>query len=438
MPVFMRRLLPLLPVALGLFVIAGLVIWFLFSGGVPAQISIATGEPHGLYARFGDAFAKSHRPQEVEVVTTAGSVANRELLLSEEVDLALVQAGSVSLNGISVIAPVHHDIVFFIVRKDAEIETLGDLGGKQIILGKEGSGMRASALQVLEHYGLVERVEDQKGLSFTDIVSHPEIAATIVTTGYNNAALRKLLANPDFELWSINAPAIARERPFFHEISIPRGFFSESPVVPSEDVSSVATTALLVAREDAPSQLVTDTLDTLYKQDFQAEFPQLISHDEAALLSPLRLHRIARQYFDPFDHVGFLASVMESIAATKEILVAIIAAIALAWGGLSRLNKRAQQKLAKIQKERLDALLERTFIIERHQRDEKDAERLQKLLDQVTDIKLRALEELTHEDLRADQCFSIFLMQCANVINKIQMKQLHYQNNANSDELVTD
>ncbi|MEM7393105.1 MAG: hypothetical protein AAF492_12240, partial [Verrucomicrobiota bacterium] len=43
-------------------------------------------------------------------------------------------------------------------------------------------------------------------------------------------------------------------------------------------------------------------------------------------------------------------------------------------------------------------------------------------LDEITEIKLTALHELTDEALRADQTFSIFLMQCANLISKIQMK----------------
>ena len=43
-------------------------------------------------------------------------------------------------------------------------------------------------------------------------------------------------------------------------------------------------------------------------------------------------------------------------------------------------------------------------------------------LDEITGIKIKALEELTHEDLRGDRMFLIFLMQCGNVINKIQAK----------------
>jgi hypothetical protein len=44
------------------------------------------------------------------------------------------------------------------------------------------------------------------------------------------------------------------------------------------------------------------------------------------------------------------------------------------------------------------------------------------MLDKVTRIKLKALEELTHEALRGDRIFLIFITQCANLINKIQAK----------------
>ena len=60
--------------------------------------------------------------------------------------------------------------------------------------------------------------------------------------------------------------------------------------------------------------------------------------------------------------------------------------------------------------------------IERSQMDETNRERLERHLDDVTLIKLEALEELSHEDLRGDRTFLIFLTQCANLIAKLQVK----------------
>jgi hypothetical protein len=85
-----------------------------------------------------------------------------------------------------------------------------------------------------------------------------------------------------------------------------------------------------------------------------------------------------------------------------------------------------REQWVRMQKERLDVLMERTLDIERRQMDATGPQQLQELLDEVTRTKLHALNELTHEDLRADQSFSIFLTQCANLISKIQLKILTY------------
>ena len=78
-----------------------------------------------------------------------------------------------------------------------------------------------------------------------------------------------------------------------------------------------------------------------------------------------------------------------------------------------------------MQKDHLDSFLEKTLEIERAQMDTVNVDELQGFLDQVTEIKLEALTQLTHEELRSDQAFSIFILQCGNLISNIQMKILN-------------
>jgi len=53
-----------------------------------------------------------------------------------------------------------------------------------------------------------------------------------------------------------------------------------------------------------------------------------------------------------------------------------------------------------------------------------DPVRLREFLDEVTRIKLRALQEFTEEELRGDTAFSIFLMQCSSLISRLQLNIL--------------
>jgi hypothetical protein len=113
---------------------------------------------------------------------------------------------------------------------------------------------------------------------------------------------------------------------------------------------------------------------------------------------------------------------MESLAAGKELLFALAAGLYLLWDRYRRIKERERTGEIKVMKERLDAFLSDTVRIERAQMETHDTEKLTEYLDEITRIKLNAIDELTHEDLRGDRMFHIFLVQCANVINKIQAK----------------
>jgi hypothetical protein len=119
-----------------------------------------------------------------------------------------------------------------------------------------------------------------------------------------------------------------------------------------------------------------------------------------------------------------MANVMESLAATKELLFAFGAGAYLLWIRWRRLKEKESQERTSRQKERLDRLLQETLWVEKAQMETDDLKKLAAHLDQVTRIKLKALHEFTEEELRGDQSFSIFLDQCAGLIAKIQLKML--------------
>ncbi|MGI9472019.1 MAG: hypothetical protein ACR2NZ_10825, partial [Rubripirellula sp.] len=71
--------------------------------------------------------------------------------------------------------------------------------------------------------------------------------------------------------------------------------------------------------------------------------------------------------------------------------------------------------------------LMQTLRIEDQQSQTDDVEKLHGYLESVTRIKQQALKELTEEDLRANQEFSIFLDQCSHLIGRMQWKILSQQ-----------
>jgi hypothetical protein len=165
-------------------------------------------------------------------------------------------------------------------------------------------------------------------------------------------------------------------------------------------------------------------LEAIHEESLRLTIPSLISRADAMQYVPTKLYLVAYRYFNPTDDIGHLAAVMESLAATKELMFALGAGLYLLWLRWRQLREREANEAIRRHKDRLDRFLNQTLQIEQAQTKTDDARQLREYLDQVTQIKLRALRELTEEELRGDQAFAIFLAQCANLISKMQFKIL--------------
>ena len=393
---------------------------------LPRELRIATGEEGGLYYQVGNSIERSlgeRTGRSVSVLTTRGTAANFGMLVDGKADLAILQGGAVRLEEVTVVTPVFPELLFVIVRKGQGIETVADLRGRSVAIGKEGSGTRESAVRLLKHFELAPRDVGDSDAYFKLILDDPSIDGAIVTAGIENRDLREVLASREFDLIPIRvAPAIEMVDPYLRNVEIPRGLFVANPPVPAEATPTIATTAFLATRADAPDRLVRSTLACIHEESLRLRIPTLIPREEANKWIVTRLHPVARRYFNPADNIGMLANVMESLAATKELLFALAAGIYVLWVRWRRLKEKEVQKRISIQKERLDKLLLDTLRIEREQMGIHDCGELQSLLEQVTTIKLKALQEFTDEELRGDQSFSIFLEQCGSLVSKIQLK----------------
>ena len=203
--------------------------------------------------------------------------------------------------------------------------------------------------------------------------------------------------------------------------------------MPDEDIATVATTTFLIVRQDASSRLVKAVLEALYQGDLGRRYSDLIPRDEAqTYLHGSAFTRVLEEYFDPYDY-GPVAQAIEFLAATKELIVALGAGVYVLWRVRRDRQVRQRKAAAESYRLRLDKFVDRTVAVESAQIGETNPERLAEHLEKVTRIKLKALDELTDEELRGDRAFSIFLMQCANLISKLQLKII--ANVARSDKV---
>ena len=420
-------------VPLALIVVAvvagGVVAWSASREQLPPEIRIAAGRKDGLYFTFAEQFAKrlqerTGRP--VRVVETAGSEANVGLLHDGGTDLALIQTASLTPEGVAGIAPLFPETLHFIVRKNRNIRSPADLAGKRVALGLKGSGIRQNAAIVLAHYDVpLESLQDAEE-HFAAIATDKGIDAALVTTGWMNPILEQLLRNDELELLGLPDPdGLATRHPWFAPVNIPKGLYHGKKPLPLEPVRSVAVTALLVSRADAPDPLVRHALATLYETNLHASFPALLSAKAAREYDATAMHPGVVKYHDPSAEFRRLSRIMELLSKSKEALFGVGAAAFLVWGWLRSRRERAAAEADELQKRKLDDFIGRTLTVELEQMEVTDPERLRPLLRRVTHIKQEALKELTSEKVRGDQLFAIFLSQCAALSEKIQMRMIY-------------
>lgn len=431
--------------------VVSLATWYGTRDTLPSKIRIGTAVEGGMYHDLGEHLSEllhERTGQAVELPPTLGSKENCKLLCNKDkdkhIDVAIVQAGAVGLNDkevnlddLALVTPLYHDVVVALVRRElladdapgGRVDGILDLAREpklRVIVGEEDSGMYASAHDILEkHYKILDQIVEEK-VHFHEALRDDEAGrydAAIVTTGLEAQNLAEVLATGRYGILPLDARALERRFGHFQDFVIPSHFW---PQQPEEGVPTVATPALVVVRQDASPRLVSSLLDCVNDPTFRRRYPALIRPGEDTGLSFVRLHPEAKRYYDPLHGFSWLANSLESIAAGRELLVAIFAGLVLVWDHRRRKKHHARQDRINAEKARLGDYLERTLRIERRQMNETDPETLGKFLDEVTEIKLRALAELSHEELLDHRAFSIFLMQCANLINKIQMKIMRH------------
>jgi len=382
----------------------------------------------GTYDRFAKAFAPRLEQVlgvRVEIVNTAGASENRERLLRGDLDLALMEFGSESMAGISAVAPIYDELFFLIVRAGSDITDPGELSKRRIAVGESGSGNQIEATRILSFFGAPRDAPNLVSIHFTALETDATIEGAVEVTGMLNPKLNTLMEANRFRLLPIHeAEALALRLPYLAPGTVPRGLFGGNPVIPHEPVPTVGLKTFLAARTKASPRIVNGCLAALYQTDLRFAFPTLIFPEAARQWIAPRWHTTSEAFFRPVGDIDFISNLLQGADAIKELIIAFGAALYLLWSRWQTIKQRAERRLLAQLKERLDGFLRQTMEIEKIQMADASADQLKSWLDEITSVKLQALDELTHDDLRGDRNFSIFLQQCSIVSDKIQRQLL--------------
>jgi TRAP transporter TAXI family solute receptor len=249
--------------------IAGVFTFYHFyRNAIPGTIRIYGGPNGGEYndisAEIGNRISNAHGVEDA-FSRSNGSRANHDAIVAGEVDLAPMQATSIRGDELSVIAPLFNELLYVLVRKESDIQTIQDLKNRRIAIGPSQSGSNATAMLVLKSLNLLEFNEIETG-QWEPLAERttrlPD--AAMICIARNSELISKFRKTGHWRIIPIqNGTQISDRHPTLRfQVIQASEFFDDSSTV--TNIPTIGTTAFLVTSQGAPSKLVRASLEALY------------------------------------------------------------------------------------------------------------------------------------------------------------------------------
>ncbi|MBI2080746.1 MAG: TAXI family TRAP transporter solute-binding subunit [candidate division NC10 bacterium] len=281
-------------------------------------LTIATGSTGGTYYPIGNAIAAilnaGLEGTTARAIPSRGSIENLLWLERGDVELGITQQdvayyafhGQEAFSGrpfgqVRALAALYPEFIQAVVRRDGPVKGIGDLKGRRVALGAQGSGTAFNARQILQTAGVLHEVRAVEA-PFEEAITQLEqgnLDAAFLTAGVPTRVIQTLADRVPIRILPIDGPLreqLMRRYPFFSAVTLPSGSYAAPG-----PVGTVAITALLVCQASIPEETVTQLLRILF-----ANLPYLnrahprgadISLEGATRGLAIPLHPGAAQFF---------------------------------------------------------------------------------------------------------------------------------------------
>lgn len=285
-----------------LLVLVFTVLWILIPPP-PKVIEMATGFPSGLYYQFGERLKKELASDGVnlEVKATGGTIDNLALLSDPKsgVHYAMIQGGVADISQyphLVSIAGMFYEPIWVWYRETAfkneggRLQVLGQLKGKRVAIGNEGSGTLALSTALLRISGISEKEIDAEKLKPDQAIAklnNGELDAVFIVAAAEAPVLEKFYKIPGIRLMNFDqADAYTRNLPYLSKVIVPRGLLSIQYDLPRQDIQVVAPTATLVTQNNVSPAMISlllgasyDILKSYSRLQKAGEFPSSLGMD---------------------------------------------------------------------------------------------------------------------------------------------------------------
>jgi TRAP transporter TAXI family solute receptor len=329
---------------------AAVTFWFI-STETPL-VRFAAGEKNSESYRLASAIAeklnKSNPHFTIRVYDTVGPAENLELVQSERIDIAVVQADLARPDNVLDLARLYPDAYHLLANAEHEVENVADLRGLRVAIPPEDTGQNRGFWSLAAHYGL--QPQDISALPMaaeaaTFALAQGQVDAAFTIRSPGNPKLRELLAADKLVLVPIDqGQALALLHPALRAGVIPRGAYGGEPAIPPQDLSIPVLDRVLVAHSNLSEEVAYQFTRRLF--DLQADIAGM--SPLAGFISQLstrsgvdsKTHPGARRYYDR-EKPGIVqqnARLASAILYTVVIIASALVALRGRWLKTRRLR----------------------------------------------------------------------------------------------------
>jgi len=273
------------------------------------KIKIAIGAKDGTYYRDAIEYQKELKKEgiELEIVPTKGSIEAQVMLLNSEVDFAFVQGGTEN-SRVLALANVEYEPIW-IFYNDKNICDLKDLKGKKIAISERGSGIRPTAIELLNLAGINGFNSEFKNLANHEAMEqlkNNQIDAMFYVASPHGSLVPKLMMLPNINLMTFNESEsykqfFIRKDKNFHIVHLYANGFDIQKHIPKTKHTLLASTAILATYKSS-----NDMARLMLKVAARVHSHVGIFHEEDtfpnASMFAISEHEASKQYFQEKKH----------------------------------------------------------------------------------------------------------------------------------------
>jgi len=228
----------------------------------PSEVTIASGGEGGAYYAFAKQYQQffADHGYDLKVIQTKGSLDNLARISDPDsgVEIALMQGGISTAKEhpeLESLASLYYEPVWLFARKNIRIKTLGDLKGRKIAIGGEGSGTHHLISALLAENGITAlnaTLINHGGDKAAKELQSRKIDAFFTISGVNSPILKELSRERKrIRLYSFaRAETYIRTHHYLEKLTLPPGGIDLKANIPAKEITLLAPAANLVVRED--------------------------------------------------------------------------------------------------------------------------------------------------------------------------------------------